>query len=286
MGIPSDTSRPTRPLATVGLALLAVTAIGWVDVATGPEFGLSLFYAVPVFLAADRAGTTGGVIIAVASTLAWSIAQVRSAPSSPKVALLLWNVAVRGVLFGALVALSSMRRKYADERRFASTDPLTGIPNRRMLDEVLARELARVRRKGHSLTVAYIDCDNFKEINDRFGHSTGNEVLRIVARTLRTGIRETDLAARIGGDEFVILLVEATGQQARDILDRIVAALGAVMKERSWPLTLSVGVATTSFPGSADELLERADRLMYRAKTSGKSAIVQEIIQPAAPGAR
>ena len=195
---------------------------------------------------------------------------------------MMWNAAVRAVFFSVLVALSVARRKYADERRAASTDPLTGIANRRRFDEVLERELARVRRSDTALTVAYLDCDNFKAVNDRFGHATGNDVLCAVAKCIATGIREVDLAARIGGDEFVVLLVDADGERAREILDRLRASLMSAMQRHSWPVTFSVGAATTfSPPQTGGELLEHADRLMYRAKAGGKSALVHEVV----PGA-
>lgn len=191
--------------------MIAVAAIGWVDLITGPEFGLSLFLAVPVFIAADRAGSMFGAIVAVSSVAAWVAAQVLTAPMVPHVARVVWSASVRATLFGLLVVLASMRRRLSEERLAASTDGLTGIANRRALSEMFVRERARVLRSKRSLTVIYIDCDDFKTINDRLGHATGNELLRTVATTLVSSIRAMDLAARIGGDEFAVILVDSDG---------------------------------------------------------------------------
>lgn len=264
--------------------MIAVAAIGWLDLTTGPDFGLSLFLAVPVFIAADRAGPRLGAIVAASSVGAWVVARVLGGGQTASTALVVWNASVRAALFAALLALAVAKRRLSDERHAASTDMLTGIANRRALSDAFLRERARVLRSKRPLTVVYIDCDDFKHINDRFGHECGNDLLRTVAATLVSGIRAVDLAARIGGDEFAVMLVDSDPQHARAILDRMRSTLRSTMVQRGWSVTFSIGAVTMDNPpATSDEAFQLADRLMYRAKHSGKDAIVHEILLEPTP---
>jgi len=145
----------------------------------------------------------------------------------------------------------------------ARTDPLTGVPNRRVWEEELPRELERARRMGTGLCLAMIDLDNFKDYNDRHGHQAGDLVLKEAASAWRAEVRSTDLLARYGGEEFVLLLPAC----ALDDAVRIVKRLRLVT-----PLvTCSVGLACWDFQEAGSELVERADRALYVAKAEGRN---------------
>jgi diguanylate cyclase (GGDEF)-like protein len=148
----------------------------------------------------------------------------------------------------------------------ARTDPLTGIPNRRVWDEELPRELGRARRMGTALCVAMIDLDNFKDYNDQHGHQAGDRVLREVASAWRLQVRPTDLLARYGGEEFVLLLPTCAPGDAIQIVERLRAVTPLV--------TCSVGVASWDFQESPQELVERADQALYLAKAEGRNRYV------------
>ncbi len=148
----------------------------------------------------------------------------------------------------------------------ASTDPLTGIPNRRVWDEELPRELERARRMGTTLCVAMVDLDNFKAYNDQFGHQAGDLVLKEAASAWRLQIRSSDLLARYGGEEFVLLLPACALDNAIQIVERLRAVTPLV--------TCSIGVASWDFQESAAELVERADQALYTAKTEGRNRYV------------
>ena len=170
----------------------------------------------------------------------------------------------------------ALRRIELEEelRRQAIHDPLTGLYNRRHLAEVLEREVRRAERYGHPFTVMILDLDNFKQVNDRYGHLGGDEVLRKVAQVLKESVRETDLLFRYGGDEFVIVLPETDGA-ARRVAARLRKRLAKWAKEQGLDevgLGLSIGVTrwTPERPLSMEELLRRADAALYRAKSRKK----------------
>jgi diguanylate cyclase (GGDEF)-like protein len=158
--------------------------------------------------------------------------------------------------------------------RQALTDALTGLANRRALDDALRRELARCERSQQPLAVLLIDLDGFKAINDRFGHATGDEALQLLARSIQRATREGDLAARIGGDEFAVCLPATRSPEARAIGDRIRAELERVSTAHP-RLQVSLGHAMTE-PGraSASLLLAAADADLYRDKALRKTPTV------------
>ena len=150
--------------------------------------------------------------------------------------------------------------------RLALQDPLTGLPNRRAWDDAARARLADAARRGEPLTIAQIDIDNFKAVNDRDGHAAGDAVLRRFAEMWSKQIRAADLLVRIGGDEFALLLPACDLPVAVRTLERLRTAVPEP--------TCSIGVAQWDGEESAAALLERADRMLYEAKRSGRNRIV------------
>jgi diguanylate cyclase (GGDEF)-like protein len=194
--------------------------------------------------------------------------------------VLYWNSIVNLAFFLAFtLALSAVKKAFETAKQSARTEPLTGIPNSRAFGEVLEREIDRARRYGHSISFAYIDLDDFKAVNDRFGHSDGDLLLQAVANTIKKGIRETDTVARLGGDEFAILLPETGPKAARQFIERIRDSLSHDVEEHGWPVTFSIGVVTFMRPPiDVNEAIRIADSLMYSAKNSGKNTIKFEVL--------
>jgi diguanylate cyclase (GGDEF)-like protein len=269
---------PRPATGVVGALLLAL--LGALDVATGPEVSFSIFYLVPVILVTWYADAPAGLVTALAAAVVWLAADRLEGTPYSAGWIMYWNSAVRLGFFAIIATLvARLHDTLAREQRAASTDRLTGIGNRRAFYAAAARELARAARHGRPMSVAYLDLDNFKAVNDDAGHAAGDRVLRAVAETIQTHLRLTDFVARLGGDEFAILLPETDPAAAPATMEKLRAHLRAEMRAGGWPITISVGVITwVRIEGSVDELVGAADRLMYDVKRTGKNGMRHVVV--------
>jgi diguanylate cyclase (GGDEF)-like protein len=157
----------------------------------------------------------------------------------------------------------------------AFTDHLTGLANRRRFERQLDREGTRTIRYGHPFTLVMVDVDNFKNLNDSFGHTVGDEVIRHIARVLREGTRGIDLAARLGGDEFGIILVETSQEAGMEVAERLRLMISGLSISRGEQVTASFGVAECpSSAQTAEDVLRAADTALYKAKREGRNRVV------------
>ena len=162
----------------------------------------------------------------------------------------------------------------AEAREQAELDSLTGLHNRRLFYEFLAREIARAQRYERFVSLIVFDLDDFKRINDRIGHLGGDAVLAGVADRIRSVVRATDIACRVGGDEFAVILPESSRDDAELLADRIALAIKSQKIEKVGALKISAGVAELRSDDTAADLFKRADHALYRAKNAGKARIV------------
>jgi diguanylate cyclase (GGDEF)-like protein len=170
-------------------------------------------------------------------------------------------------------AFASLRRAQRALSDLAHIDPLTRLPNRRFLALGLEQERRRALRSGNPITVLYLDLDDFKPVNDRFGHGTGDRVLKEVAAALRAVLRSSDLPARIGGDEFAVVLAECGADQARKVAAKLRAHWQGLPAQRKHGVGVSIGAVTFErAPPPSQAMLAQADALMYQAKQDGKGA--------------
>jgi diguanylate cyclase (GGDEF)-like protein len=166
---------------------------------------------------------------------------------------------------------------YSEVENLTKIDPLTGAYNRRGLNEIFQRELARAQRSKQPLAMLMIDIDYFKFVNDQYGHPIGDQILRILSKELEQNLRESDVLCRYGGEEFAILLPETNIQTAKIISERM--RINVDNKSFEFPgmvinITISIGVAC--MPGNVaklETLLKRADEAMYKAKRSGRNMV-------------
>jgi diguanylate cyclase (GGDEF) domain len=173
----------------------------------------------------------------------------------------------------AAMALENARL-YEDARKLADRDPLTGFYNHRFLHERLGEEVVRTQRARRSMSVLMLDLDDFKLVNDTFGHLFGDRVLTWTAELIRSTLRASDIPARYGGDEFVIILPETDGDEARSAAERILEAFRdrAFVSEQRGPVPIGASIGVATFPAegrTATELLAAADRALYRVKRDG-----------------
>lgn len=258
----------------LGAATALVLLAGLGDSATGDDAAFTLVYLAPVALASWGAGRTAGLCFAGAAAVAsYLVNRGHVPPQRPAVEF--WNLATELGIFASMAALlANLKRRADQESQRALTDPLTGLENRRAFQAAASAEIERARRHAHPFTVALLDLDDFKQLNDALGHAAGDEALVSVADVLRRRLRVIDVAARLGGDEFALLLPETAAAEAATVFRDLQAQVSSRMGERGWPVGLSLGAVTFgSAPRDLDEALRAADALLYEAKRTGKGRL-------------
>lgn len=259
----------------VAAAFLA--ALGTIDYFT-PDAASAIFYLIPVVFTAWFAGKKRALFVAALCSAVGFASNERWMNIS---AVLAWNTAVDLAIFvAASYLVAALKAALEGEKELARTDYLTSLNNSRAFYGLLETELDRARRYGHTFSLVYLDVDNFKEVNDRFGHTAGDELLRKAAAAMRESIRATDIPGRLGGDEFAVFLPETDYQQTEAVVKRLREALLKTVGDNRWPATFSIGVATCEKAGCcADELINMADNLMYSVKDHGKNDVRHELFK-------
>lgn len=256
------------------LALLIF--IGMLDFWVGYEISMSFFYLIPLVVATWYLDRRAGYLTALFSVLIWDIANLASGMFFSNAFIRYWNMSILvASYFSFVLLLSELRSAIRHERALARIDYLTGVFNRLEFIECLGSEIQRANRMRYPVSLAYIDLDNFKKVNDEQGHTMGDRQLRLIAETISSHIRRTDLFARLGGDEFALFLPNVDQVTTRIVLEKVESAVMWALREIQSPVTMSIGVATfNSPPASVDDMIHKADAAMYQAKIMGKRQII------------
>lgn len=258
----------------IGALLLAILVYLDREVTNLP---FALFYLIPVAWESWYYGRRAGIAVACLCTLLWVGANHPEISASDNL-FVVWSVMEKLLLFGMTSILVVKLRNSMDRvRELARLDFLTKVYNKRYFSELAEREIYRFQRYNRPFSLAYIDADNLKSVNDTYGHHEGDQLLVLIARTMQSAVRKTDIVTRVAGDEFVILLTENTYDQAAVAIAKIKAQLDAVMAAHRYGVTFSIGlVSFLDPPVSVDQMLRLSDSLMYRVKASGKNAVCHE----------
>ncbi|HTN93619.1 MAG TPA: diguanylate cyclase [Gallionella sp.] len=264
----------------LAISSFGVLIIASLDFLTGYEVSVSVLYLVPVAVASWYAGRRASILIAVFSCSGWFAADIATGHPYSYMIIPVWNALVRlGFFLANGLLLVELHDSLFHQRELARTDALTGVFGRRAFEERLEHDLDLARRKRIPLTVAFIDLDNFKALNDVHGHRVGDRALRATAQVLQVATRREDTVSRLGGDEFAVIFPDTGHQGAKEVVEKLMNNLRYAFRSVSPDLTCSIGVIT--FDGIAPQLAETvhaADSLMYQAKNAGKNRVTFKVI--------
>jgi diguanylate cyclase (GGDEF)-like protein len=283
----SAISGMAQRVACMALVLGTILLISHLDFFSGVELRVFPLYYLPIAFAAWHFGWLGALAAAALSTFGWYASNQLAGLQFSHSVIWAVNGFSQGLSFaivGLLVA--ALRSTMARERTLSRMDLLCPLLNRRAFFEESVRLLALCRRSKRPITLAYLDLDNFKAVNDSRGHKAGDDLLRTVAQVLTASIRSSDVAARLGGDEFVILLPEVGPEQAQSVLERLRAAICQSHPDLPSPVSVSVGAVTYMLaPDDLETMVQKADAVMYSAKNEGKNRVYLDVIDSGSPPA-
>ena len=264
-------SQPMR-LSSGALGIFLVASL---DYLTGVEIRFGLFYLAPILLVTWLGSRRSGLLMALLATVVSRAVNTLAGESHSHPLIPFWNALVNGGFFASnVLLLGKLKETLEREAQSSRTDYLTGVANTRCFYEQVERDMNWCRRKGRPLTIAYIDCDNFKTVNDTQGHPAGDALLVQVATTIKSNLRPQDTVGRLGGDEFAVLFFDTDEEESRNVLVRLHAALCTAMQGREVGVTFSVGAITfANLPASVDAMVKAADDIMYGVKKGTKNRL-------------
>ena len=271
------TNPQLRRALRLGANAVLVGALYWLNEHnSAPEVRLGILYVVPVLLVTWQDGVGAGLVFTVGTVLLrYQVGLEQLDAGTPLSERLSTEGAFLVVVGVGMAGLWQLRRTQAELERLASYDQLTGALNAPAFTTRLATELERARRYRRPLALLYLDLDDFKAVNDRHGHSTGDAVLRLVGDAVQRAVRQADVVGRLGGDEFAVLMPETDGPVALAAATRLAVSVRTAFQGTP-SVTASIGLVASIEPGGIpEELLRRADAAMYQAKRAGKDRVVQ-----------
>jgi diguanylate cyclase (GGDEF)-like protein len=265
--------------AVLAGAFVALAGVVAADYSTSYELNLSALYLLITLVVSWHCGLRWGLLFAslcIGGQLGVGI--LIGTPYTDPVYLYVANANSFFAILIVVLLASGFRSAYLQEQSLVRVDYLTGAANRKAFYECVLVEISRQRRENRPFAIAYMDCDHFKMVNDYLGHSEGDRVLRVLTQTIKANIRQTDLLARMGGDEFALVLSQANEFGALQAIRKLRKHVDEVMSRNEWPTTLSVGVGVfQTAPASVDHVVAFCDRLLHDAKRSGRNRTLHRV---------
>lgn len=268
-------ARLTQPVVMVTVSSMLMVLIGSLNWWVGVEYRLFPLYFLPLMLVAWWQGREAALAMSVLASALWAASLYAGGRTYATPDVWFFNIFTQMLAFALVsILVAQLRQSLRRERALSRTDVLTGLSNSRAFFEQANAVLALCRRKGWPVTLAFIDLDHFKRVNDTLGHAQGDEVLRQVALLLDAQLRDSDLKARMGGDEFVILLPSTDYAGAEQVLGMLLKRLHESTQITIAGVTASIGaVCAMDPPEDIERLLRAADDLMYEVKASGRDGL-------------
>ena len=262
-------------LFNVVIGLVCTALIGAINFLSPNEYAFSFFYLLPISFVTWFAGKKAGIINSLICAVIWTINNHGSSHNA-----LTWNmISTLGMFCAAAIMLSRIHQLLQMKDSLSRTDPLTGVMNIRAFSGLVEYEILHLQRRGCPFSIAYLDLDNFKEVNDRYGHKKGDELLKAVVSCLAQSLRRSDVVARVGGDEFTIFLPATDPDAVQLVMQKVREQLIETTRSNNLTTTFSMGVLTcTHGTCNLDEIISIADKLMYEVKISGKNNIQYAVL--------
>ena len=257
------------------LCMLGVIVLGRMDAIIQPHTSEDFLYVVTVMVASWYVGRGAGIALAIFAAALWFLLSFMDNQLVNSYLLRVWDAFSLLVIYLIVAfSISALKKRMIKLDSLARLDSLTGLYNRRAFYQTVSQEASRSGRSHSTYTIAYLDVDNFKQVNDTFGHVVGDEVLVTIASILKSNLRRADTVARMGGDEFVLLLPDTDAENAENAIRKLFLRLNEAMHAKQLSVTFSIGVITfTDNPCPVDDMVKQADRLMYEIKSNSKNGI-------------
>jgi len=259
------------------LGTVVIFVIEYFDFIAGPKIDISILCIIPISFITWELGKLSGIILAILSASAWALTDLIHKNFEINYYYEIWSFLFHSFFFVIIsLLLNKIKNQLNREKINARKDQLTGLGNLKGFFDTAMQSLKNCRENNCFLSLVYIDCDNFKYINDTFGHLVGDNVLITIAKILLENSGKSEYAARLGGDEFVVLYIDQKHDDVINNFTEIQKKLLQSMNNNNWPVTFSIGIASfQSPPESVKFIIEKADELMYKAKKNGKNNIEQ-----------
>jgi diguanylate cyclase (GGDEF)-like protein len=258
-------------------SIICVLALNWFDLdVLGPGLTLTLIYLIPIAIVSWFSGIYYGIAVGLLCSFAWlDIYIIHHGDVLLLNNLVITNISVKFAVYISYAILTGMLAEtLRNEKAISRIDNLTGLVNSRAFLDALDKEIDRSTRYERVVSMIYMDIDNFKTVNDSYGHTTGDKALKETSKVLNSVFRTSDTIARMGGDEFAVLLPETNNLSSMAVATKLRDSFKIMSDIHQWPITLSIGVATfTTPPKDSDAIIKLADDLMYIAKKNGKNSI-------------
>ena len=266
---------------TAVVAIFEISVIAYIDYFFGSNINLFVLYLIPCVLATWYIQIRYGLFFVVFAVFISYLSDIILKTNTNILYTSINAIARMSVFIVAVITVDKIKKLTNELERLTLTDPLTQIGNKRAAFARGDEEIQKMKRSKLPLSILFIDLDNFKSVNDTFGHEAGDEVIAKTGATLKNIIRTTDFTARIGGDEFVVMLYDTNIKGALVTAEKIRAELEEIFSNQGYGVTSSIGAATfIKPPHSFSAALDCADSLMYKAKNTSKNAIASEVFNP------